>query len=130
MNQVNLLYKSRCTDLNIVVKEHQLKKFADTCQAKCIKKKLNLTNMFLGPSSALLLSQWILGEKIDITHFLLGQNNLGDKGVEILAPALAVSKQIVAVDLSQNGFTPKCASFISGIVSENESIIDLNLSSM
>ena len=76
-----------------------------------------MANMFLGPSSALLLSQWILGEKIDITHFLLGQNNLGDKGVEILAPALAVSKQIVAVDLSQNGLTPKCASSISGIVS-------------
>ena len=50
--------------------------------------------------------------------------------MEILAPALAVSKQIVAVDLSQNGLTPKSAASISGIVSQNDSIIDLNLSSM
>ena len=56
--------------------------------------------MYIGPSSALLITQWILGEKIEISHLLLPENNLGDTGVQILAPALAVNDTLVSVDLS------------------------------
>ena len=63
-------------------------------------RKLNLTNMMIGPLTARLLSNWILTEKIDITHLLLGENNLGDEGVSILAEAIALSKTIVCVDLT------------------------------
>ena len=63
-------------------------------------RKLNLTNMMIGPLTAQLLSFWILSGQIDVTHLLLGQNNLGDEGVHNLAEAIALNKSIVAVDLS------------------------------
>lgn len=43
----------------------------------------------------------MLGE-IDITHLLLGQNNLGDYGLEKLSVAISLNKQLIYVDLSQN----------------------------
>ena len=77
----------------------QLGKFADLCYEKCMNRKINLENMFLGPVTAQLLANWILLGLIDVTHIMLGQNNLGDQGVSKLAPALAFNKAIVAVDL-------------------------------
>ena len=46
-----------------------------------------------------------------------------------LAPAIAASKTLVAVDMSQNGVTPRCADAVAEIISENISITDLNLGS-
>ena len=128
-SQIHKLFKARCQDLLIVCKERQLKKFTESCQTKCVNRKLNLFNMFLGLKSAQLITKWIIGGKIDVTHLLLGQNNLGDEGVECLASVLMMNNSIVAVDFSQNGLTPKCASSVAGILSRNDSIIDLNLGS-
>ena len=55
--------------------------------------------MFLGPITAALISNWIICHKIDISHLLLGQNNLGDLGFEKLAVAIATSKTLICVDL-------------------------------
>jgi Ran GTPase-activating protein (RanGAP) involved in mRNA processing and transport len=65
-----------------------------------------------------------------VAHLLLSQNNLGDKGLEKLANAIANSKTLIRVDLSQNAFTPRSAYSIAEILSQNESIIDLNLGSI
>lgn len=54
----------------------------------------------IGANTAKLISRWIMAEKIDISHLLLSQNNIGDAGVEVLAPALAMNQTIIAVDLS------------------------------
>lgn len=67
---------------------------------------------------------------IEPSHLLLSQNNLGDEGFAKLAPALAVSKSLVVVDLSQNSATPRSAASIFQIISKNESITDLNLGSL
>ena len=98
--------------------------------SKCINRKLNLFNMFLGVKSANLIARWLIAEKIDVTHLLLGQNNLGDEGLETMASVLMMKKSIVVVDFSQNGFTPKSASAIAGILSRSESIVDLNIGSI
>ena len=97
--QVQELFKARCKDLKIPVKLKQLGKFADICSEKCLNRKINLENMFVGPVTAQLLANWIIQGLIDITHLLLAQNNLGDAGLLKLAPALAFNKAIVQVDL-------------------------------
>ena len=86
--------------------------------------------MFLGPITAKLIANWILRKQINISHLMLGQNNLGDAGLECLAVAISTSKTLVAVDLSQNAFTPRCSHFIAEIISRNSSIVDLNLGSL
>lgn len=108
-SQVEELFNARCADLKIIAKEKQYKKFVETCKEKCVNKKMNLTNMFLGPITASLIGRWMLAELIDITHLYLGENNLGDAGLESIAPAIAVSKTLIALDLQQNQFTPRCA---------------------
>lgn len=60
---------------------------------------------------------------------LLSSNNLGDIGLEILAPALVRNHKIIVVDLSQNGLTPRCASSIATILSMNSSIVEFNVGS-
>lgn len=104
--------------------------FKDNIISKCINRRLNLCNMFLGVHSAQLISRWIITEHVDITHLNLAQNKLGDMGLEHLAPALAVNKYLILIDLSQNGLTPKSSHCIAFILSKNNSIIDLNLGSI
>ena len=41
-----------------------------------------------------------------------------------------MSKSLVCVDLSQNQITPRSAPIVSQILTENNSIIDLNLGSL
>ncbi len=55
---------------------------------------------------------------------------MGDKSLEKLALALAQNKTLIKVDLSQNAFTPRCAASIAEILSQNESIVNLNLGSV
>ena len=61
---------------------------------------------------------------------MLGQNFLGDEGVEKLSMAIALSKSIVAVDFHQNGLTPRVCKSILDMISHNESLIQLNLGSI
>ena len=42
-----------------------------SCVSKCIDRKLDLTNMFLGPITAKLIAKWIIHEQIEITHLIL-----------------------------------------------------------
>ena len=72
----------------------------DAINEKCKNRILNLTNMFLGPITAALVAKWLMLGHIDITHLLMGQNNLGDLGLEKIAPAIALSKSLICVDLS------------------------------
>ena len=106
------LFSARCGDLQIPVKEWQRQKFEDKVSEMSFNRKLNLTNMMIGPLSAQLLSDWILDQRIDITHLILAKNNLGDEGVIKLAEAISFSKSIVFVDFTQNGLTPRCAKAI------------------
>ena len=108
----------------------QFKRFAEAINEKCINRQLNLTNMFLGAITATLIAKWMMLGQIDITHLLLGQNNLGDLGLEKIAPAICLNKALISVDLSQNQFTPRSAHFIAQILTENHSIIEFNIGSM
>lgn len=67
---------------------------------------------------------------IDITHLNLSTNSLGDSGLDRLAPAIGMNKSLVFVDLSQNSFTPKCAYSVAQILTQNDTIVDLNLGSI
>ena len=70
--QVRELFETRCADLVIPFKEHQLKKFEAKLNEMSFNRKLNLTNMLIGPRTAALLAHWILQGTLDITHLYLG----------------------------------------------------------
>ena len=70
-DQIKELFKARCKDLKIPVKLKQLGKFADVCNEKCMNRKINLENMFVGPITAQLLANWIMLGLIDFTELLL-----------------------------------------------------------
>lgn len=71
-HQIEELFSARCNDLEIEIKEKQFKRFAESINEKCINRKLNLTNMFLGPITATLVAKWIMLGHIDITHLFFG----------------------------------------------------------
>ena len=83
---------TRCDDLHVTPKDVAMKKFEIKVNEMCQNRKLNLTNMMIGPRTAQLLSKWLMTEQLDITHLLLSQNNLGDEGVQQLANPIAMSK--------------------------------------
>ena len=84
-DQIVELFQARCADLKIQIKDWQLKKFEAKVDEMSCNRKLNLTNMMIGPQTAQLLSNWIISNRIEITHLILSNNNLGDEGVHILA---------------------------------------------
>ena len=71
-NQIQELFNARCRDLKIIAKSKQFDKFNESIQERCVNRKLNLTNMFLGPMTAQLISHWMILNRIDVTHLLLG----------------------------------------------------------
>ena len=85
--------------------------------------------MFLGVNTANLIARWLIEGSINVTHLLLTNNNIMDDGVHALAKAISINKSLVAVDLSHNSFTPRCAQAIFTMLATNQSIISLNLGS-
>ena len=57
--------------MKIPVKLKQLGKFADVCNEKCMNRKINLENMFVGPVTAQLLANWTMLGLIEFTELLL-----------------------------------------------------------
>jgi hypothetical protein len=55
----------------------------------CCDRKLELREMMLGQNSALVLHDVLVNEATcgKVAHLDLTKNNLGDKGLEVLAPA-------------------------------------------
>ena len=49
-----------------------MKKFEAKLNEMSFNRKLNLTNMLIGPKTAALLAHWILQGNLDITHLYLG----------------------------------------------------------
>ena len=127
--QVGALFRARCADLGIAAKDRQRAKFASQCSETCQNGKLRLEGMFLGAATAALVAGWLLEDAVEVTHLLLGQNNLGDEGVSALARAIGRSKHLVVVDLSQNRVTPACAEAVFAMIATNQSIVSFNLGS-
>jgi len=52
LDQIYDLFDARCLDLKILAKDKQFKKFRDICLERSVNRKLDLTNLFLGPLTA------------------------------------------------------------------------------
>ena len=58
----------------------------------------------------------------------LKDNFLGDSGVAKLVPAILQCRSIVYLDLASNGLTSKCAKSLYQLLSNNETIVTVDLS--
>jgi Ran GTPase-activating protein (RanGAP) involved in mRNA processing and transport len=127
--QITELYQTRCKDLKCTYKEQQLLLFSQIVRSKCKDRKLNLSGLFLGEASAELIAEWILAGEIELGQLVLRENQIGDKGLAKLAPAIIESQSLCHIDLSSNGFTSKCAKTLYKIFSNDTHCISLNLGS-
>ena len=107
-----------------------MKKFMVQIDEQCFNRRVNLTKMFLGTSTAKLLSRLLMHDEIDITHLKMPYNNLGDEGMSALSHAISANKSIVYVDLRQNSITPRCARALYIMLAKNVSIVTLKLGSL
>jgi hypothetical protein len=81
----------------------------NTVQKKCVDRKLNLENLFIGPATASLIALWLATRQIQVSSIQMRQNNIGDKGFAQLAKAISKVDGIHYVDFSQNGLSIKAA---------------------
>jgi Ran GTPase-activating protein (RanGAP) involved in mRNA processing and transport len=87
--------------------------------------------MQLGTECALFLSRQMLTDFRDrVKHLDLSNNNLRDRGAQILALSLGSdNKTLVSLNLASNCITHEGASAIFNALAQNESVIHINLSS-
>lgn len=88
-------------------------------QKKCVNRKLNLVNFFLGINCACLIGRWIERHEIDVSKVILRQNSIGDAGVAKIASAIRNCISILQLDLTSNGLTAKCAKTIYSMLADN-----------
>ena len=98
-------------------------------QSKCVNKKLNLQNLFLGFHSACLISEWIINKQIDVNQLLLRQNCFGDSGFEKISKAILRQSSIFYLDMAQNGLSVKCALSLFTMLRHNNTLVSLDLGS-
>ena len=94
----------------------------------CVNRKLRLNDLYLGVSSAHELSQ-ILCVNNNIGSISLRKNRLGDEGTRLIIEKIRKSTDVFSLDLTANEITPQGSIFIFKALLDNQTVIDLNLSS-
>ena len=136
-DEIKLLFEKKCEDIDVNIRLELFDRFNDFISKRCVNRIIDLSECNLSINSITAL-KYILKhnknekkEKIDkCSRLILGKNNIGDKGVEILSDFLLDNKSIVYLDLSSNDIRIKGADILFKTLTHNISIISLNLSSL
>ena len=127
--EISSLFYKKCMDLNIPLKEELMNRFTDFIKLKCINRIIDLTDCKLGFNSMIVLSEILKNINSQYSRLILGKNNFGDKGIELLLESIGDNSSIVELNLSSNGITAKGGKLIFGYLLNQQSIISLDLSS-
>ena len=127
--EISSLFYQKCMDLNIPLKEELMNRFTDFIKLKCINRIIDLTDCKLGFNSMIVLSEILKNINSQYSRLILGKNNFGDKGIELLLESIGDNSSIVELNLSSNGITAKGGKLIFGYLLNQQSIISLDLSS-
>ena len=128
-DEIVSLVKARCKDIGIDVRENMIYKFEDFAKSKCKNRIVDLSELFLGINSIIIISS-ILFNSDRISRLNLTRNNLGDAGVKILINSIKNSHSLVSLNITSNSITHKGGEIIFGELANQQSIIDLNVSSI
>ena len=127
--EINLIFKKKCEDINVNLRLELLNRFNDFICKRCVNRIVDLSecNLSINSISAL---KYILEQDDRCSRLILARNNIGDKGVEILADYIEENNSLVYLDLSSNDIGFKGGDCLFKSLIYNTSIISLNLSSL
>ena len=124
-----LLYKAKCKDLDIVYTKDQESRFVNFCTNSFKKRVMDLRSNGLGSESSKILSQ-MMKKNIYYSELNISNNKLGDFGAKKLGKALSKSKlcNFIHLDLNSNGITSEGCSILLDSLCLNETLISIDLS--
>ena len=128
-DEISSLFYQKCMDLNIPLKEELMNRFTDFIKLKCVNRVIDLTDCKLGLNSMIILREILMNSGIEYSRLILGKNNFGDKGVELLLESIQDNSSIVELNLSSNGLTPRGGKLIFAYLLNQQSIVSLDISS-
>ena len=133
--EIKLLFEKKCEDIDVNIRLELFDRFNDFISKRCVNRIIDLSECNLSINSIKALKYILKHSKNKkkedkCSRLILGKNNIGDKGVEILSDFLKENKSIVYLDLSSNDIGIKGADLLFKILINNISIISLNLSSL
>jgi Ran GTPase-activating protein (RanGAP) involved in mRNA processing and transport len=99
MSQIKMFFQARCLDLGIDQMESQFEKFKDHFDKYCINRKLNLSDMNFSIEGVKVIT-YLLDSKLDISHLIVNKNQIGDKGIKLLADCIAKNNTVIHLDVS------------------------------
>ncbi|EAS00696.2 hypothetical protein TTHERM_00794220 (macronuclear) [Tetrahymena thermophila SB210] len=128
------LFEAKCADNKLKILPQQLFKFVDKLKSQIKKGSLNLQELQLGVQSSKKVIQLLKNNsksKYQFSKLLLAKNNFGDQGIQLLCNFLNKQRRsnIVHLDISNNNITSEGIKQVVKMVSLNQNIISLDISS-
>ena len=127
-DQIVEIFKEKCKDLNMHIKENLMNHFINSIQSKCISRIINMSECNLGKYSITCLGN-ILSKDDICSRLILDKNNLGDENISILLNMLKNDNNLIEISLESNSLTAKGGEAIFQYLIKQKSIISINLSS-
>ena len=118
------IYDARCLDIEIQGNE----RFWEVLHRTCANRKLILRDMSLGCRTAQVLTNILNNNKDLVAHLDISKNLIGDKGIDILAPAFQSSRNLVSLIIGSNDISPNGMIKLLNAFSQNCSLQYINLS--
>lgn len=93
----------------------------------CVDRRLGLREMMLGVNSARVLNNVLIDPSTchAVAHLDLSKNNLGDKGLELLAPALRTNCSLVCLKMGSNEISGTGMGQFFEALAENKSLDEI-----
>jgi Ran GTPase-activating protein (RanGAP) involved in mRNA processing and transport len=95
--------------------------------AKSPLQRVSMINAEIGPSRAASVSH-VLRNLASLRELHLGENELGDEGVQIVAEGVLQSTSLRVLDVRANGITPAGALSLQGVVTRSPHVVALRAS--
>ena len=128
LSQLQSIYASKCSDLEIPLVPDQEKRFFNFCATSFQDRKFSLKHCGLGSHSAKQIGEIIKNNNY-FAFLNLEKNFLKDQGTLILAKCLKKSMNIVHLDVSSNEITSEGSELIILELLDNQSLASLDISS-
>ena len=103
--------------------------FTDYVKAKCVNRVIDLSDCKLGFRSMVILTEIIKINDDNFSKLILSKNNFNDDCIELLINSIRENNNIIELNLSSNGMTPKGGNLLFEFLLNQNSIISFDISS-
>ena len=129
LKMLKKIYTARCEDFSVKENESQMKRFIAKLGKSHLNRKLNLSNLGLGPISSREIASLIQRKQKEIAVLDISKNVLGNKGILPLLQVIKNSKTLIAIDIGANEIGPEGMIKVMEALAQNESVTSLSFGS-